>query len=236
LAVLVLALGGCSSTQYLRGELIGRDRDGRPIYSWESFQLEGDLVWVLRNDGNSIAIVGYRGTNTDVQIPSQIGDLPVTEIQSLQSIDHLGLGRWRHTSSTPLTSVNIPDGVTTILAGVFANNQLTTITIPNSVTSIGEAAFANNPQLASVTIGNGVGSLDENVFTGSLRNLTRISIGANVNLSAIRARITLSTRNSQATVENSDVVWVGFHGAYTSNGNQAGVYTLSGGRWNFQPR
>jgi len=52
-----------------------------------------------------------------------------------------------------------------------------------------------------------------------LRNVTRISIGANVNLSGY-----------------SDVVWSGFYGFYSLNGNRAGTYTLSNGRWSAQYR
>lgn len=43
--------------------------------------------------------------------------------------------------SNQLTSVTIPDSVTTIGSSAFANNQLTNITIPNSVTTIGRYAF-----------------------------------------------------------------------------------------------
>jgi hypothetical protein len=44
-----------------------------------------------------------------------------------------------------LTSVIIPDGVTSIGIGAFSNcGALTSATIPNSVTNIGVGAFGNN--------------------------------------------------------------------------------------------
>ena len=50
-----------------------------------------------------------------------------------------------------LTSVTIPNSVTSIGDGAFAECQLTSVTIPNSVTSIGEQAFASCSNLASIT-------------------------------------------------------------------------------------
>jgi hypothetical protein len=115
-----------------------------------------------------------------------------------------------------LTSVIIPNSVTSIGQGAFAGNRLTSVIIPNSVTSVGDGAFSDNP-LTSITIGSGIDSINENTFSGSLRNVTRISIGANVNL-----------------LGTSEVVWRVFRTAYEANGARAGVYTFSNGIWNWQ--
>ena len=56
---------------------------------------------------------------------------------------------------TSLTSIIIPDGVTSIGSEAFAYCQsLTNITIPNSVTSIGSQAFVNCTSLTKVNINN----------------------------------------------------------------------------------
>ena len=61
------------------------------------------------------------------------------------------------TVSTEVTSVNIPNGVTSIADNAFIMNEnLTSVTIPNSVTSIGGSAFFNCKSLASITIPNSV--------------------------------------------------------------------------------
>jgi hypothetical protein len=58
-------------------------------------------------------------------------------------------------SNNQLTSVTIPDSVTSIEPGTFFGNQLTSVTIPNSVTTIEADAFSDN-QLTSLTIGANV--------------------------------------------------------------------------------
>jgi len=58
-------------------------------------------------------------------------------------------------SDNNLTSVTIPDSVTSIGSSAFQDNNLTSVTTPDSVTSIGAGAFQNN-NLTSVTIGANV--------------------------------------------------------------------------------
>ena len=52
-----------------------------------------------------------------------------------------------------LTSVDIPNSVTSILNGAFSHcASLTSVTIPNSVTNIENAVFYDSPNLTSVTV------------------------------------------------------------------------------------
>ena len=75
-----------------------------------------------------------------------------------------------------LTSITIPNSVTSIVHGAFSRcSSLTSITIPNSVTSIGEYAFYHCTSLTSVTIPNSVTSIGEGAFDGCT-GLTSITI------------------------------------------------------------
>ena len=64
-----------------------------------------------------------------------------------------------------LTSITIPDSVTSIGSSAFENcSKLTSITIGNSVTSIGERAFLNCSSLTSITLPNSVTSIGSSAF------------------------------------------------------------------------
>ena len=79
-----------------------------------------------------------------------------------------------------LTSVTIPESVTSIGSSAFYNcNRLTSITIPESVTSIGSSAFYNCSRLTSVTIPGSVTSIGAETFQGCSR-LTSVTIPGSV--------------------------------------------------------
>ena len=68
---------------------------------------------------------------------------------------------------THLTSVTIPNSVTSIGWQAFEYcTSLTSVEIPNSVTSIGSVAFSHCPTLTSVTIGSGTTNIGTSIFEG----------------------------------------------------------------------
>ena len=81
---------------------------------------------------------------------------------------------------TKLTSITIPEGVTTIGTEAFDGcSSLTSITIPSSVTSIGNSAFSYCSGLTSITIPSSVTSIGYSVFDGC-SSLTSITIPSSV--------------------------------------------------------
>lgn len=100
------------------------------------------------NDGESDfevvngVLVKYHGTGGDVVIPPELG------------VTAIGKGAFY---DKPVTSVVIPDTVTTIGDSAFEScDKLTSIDIPASVTRIGDCCFFYATQLASVTLHEGL--------------------------------------------------------------------------------
>lgn len=95
----------------------------------------------------------YKGTAADVTIPSRYKGKPVT------MIDHAAF----HNSA--VTSVTIPDSVTSIHDSAFAYcSSLTNISIPNSVTAIGSFAFEGCTKLESITLPSSLLTISEFLF------------------------------------------------------------------------
>ena len=98
----------------------------------------------------------------------------ITSITIPDSVTSIGDGAFAGCSL--LTSITIPDSVTSIGWGAFRScRSLTNITIPDSVTSIGESAFTWCSSLTSVTIPNSVTSIRKETFHGCT-SLTSVTI------------------------------------------------------------
>ena len=223
----------------------GQQFDSEADFKWEKVK--------LRDGSEVVNIKEYLGKNTTVRIPPQIQGMAVavidnrafrdkqlTSVTVPDSVIQIGDGAF---ANNKLTSITIPNSVTYIGGNAFLNNQLTGLTIPASVGTIGDHAFESNKltsvtvngnkigvaafaenQLTSITIGDSVNILEERMFgIVSFRNVTQISIGANVSLFARFLR------------ENS-IVWIDFMNAYHSNEQRPGIYSVSNGNWSFKPR
>ncbi len=120
--------------------------------------------WYYTTNDDEVTITSYLGTATNIAIPSTIQDLPVTAIA------------YEAFYGTNLTSITIPDSVTTIGSSAFRDcDSLTSVTIPDSVTSIGSSAFRDCDSLTSVIIGSGVNRFGSNVFY-NCDSLTSVTI------------------------------------------------------------
>mgnify|MGYP000641442505 CR=1 FL=1 len=130
-------------------------------------QMYGDFNYTMAN--GTATITGYNGAGGAIDIPNSINGYPVTSI---------GYGAFspNYNGITSLTSVTIPDSVTSIGEYAFCRCAgLTSVTIPNSVTIIEEYAFWGCSGLTSVTIGSGVTGIGVYAFYGCT-SLTSITI------------------------------------------------------------
>ena len=110
---------------------------------WSPYEYE------IREDDNGkyAVIIGYDDSITDVIIPENIilsgEDIPVKAIASNAFYNN-----------DTITSITIPDSVTTIGSSAFEGcSSLTSIYIPDSVTAIGSRAFYSCSNLTTVTFG-----------------------------------------------------------------------------------
>ena len=129
-----------------------------------SAETSGDYEYSILDDG-TVEITKYKGSDIEVEIPSDIDNKKVTSIGNCAFINDMYL-----------KSVTIPEGVTNIGEGAFSSCQyLANVTIPEGVKTIGKDAFQGSPNLASITLPNGVTSIGSNAFY-NCASLTDITI------------------------------------------------------------
>ena len=98
-----------------------------------------------------------------------------------------------------LTSITIPNGVTTIGGYAFRGcSKLTNVTIPSSVTEIKGYAFSGCSQLTNVTISNGVTTIGSDAFS-SCSKLTNVTIPSSVTSIGSYA-LRIGSTSSKATI------------------------------------
>ena len=121
-------------------------------------------------DNTAVIVTNYKynGAAADVTIPSRYQGKPVT------TIGHAAF------FNSAVTSVTIPDSVTSISDEAFVNcPQLTNISIPNSVTYIGFSAFSSCTSLKSITLPSSLSFISGALFLGCSQ-LTTIHIPVSV--------------------------------------------------------
>ena len=128
--------------------------------SWASSRTtSGEWTYVVKDGGAEIMSSTASGA---VTVPATIDGYAVRKVGYYSDAGSIfGYG------NTSVTSVTIPDSVTSIGAMAFqACTSLTSVTIPDSVTSIEAMAFRWSTSLTSVTIPDSVTSIGGGAFQG----------------------------------------------------------------------
>lgn len=127
-----------------------------------------DFAFTPDNTAVIVTDYKYNGAAADVTIPSRYQGKPVT------MIGHAAF------FNSAVTSVTIPDSVTSISDEAFINcPKLTNISIPNSVTYIGFSAFSSCTSLKSITLPSSLSFISGALFLGCSQ-LTTIHIPVSV--------------------------------------------------------
>lgn len=120
-----------------------------------------DFEFILNNTAVIVNNYKCKGTAADVTIPSCYKGKPVTAINNAAF------------PNSAVTSVTIPDSITSIPDAAFVNcSQLTNISIPNSVTYIGYSAFSSCTSLKSITLPSSLSTIGNSAFAGCPSSMT----------------------------------------------------------------
>ncbi len=147
----LVLLMSMASTKVFAYDIAVANADGKTIYY--NYINNGTELEVT-NDGSSFT--EYSG---NIVIPETVNIM-----NHSRKVTSIGSAAFSGHGSSNLTSVTIPNSVTSIGNYAFYNCGLKSVTIPNSVTSIGSYAFEGCSGLTSMTIGNGVTSIGFEAF------------------------------------------------------------------------
>lgn len=193
-----------------------------------------DFEFILNNTAVVVTNYKYNGAAADVTIPSRYQGKPVT------TIGHAAF------FNSAVTSVTIPDSVTSISDEAFINcPKLTNISIPNSVTYIGFSAFSSCTSLKSITLPSSLSFISGALFLGCSQ-LTTIhipvsvtSIGSyafddcpssmTVTYSGSKKQWDAITKGSYNGVLENDLVCAKLEATFTADGESISTQTIDRG-------
>ena len=121
-------------------------------------------------------------------------------------------------------AVTIPDGVTTISAGVFKEKDVTQVIMPSSVTSMGTGVFSGCSSLASVSLSASLNSIPEDSFREclSLSSVTIPESATTIASNAFYGCASLSSVSIPASVSSIST------DAFSGCGNLSDISVASG--------
>jgi hypothetical protein len=149
-----LLMVGCGEELEVEPVALPNPTEGAPVKPNLKYEIKGSAVTITGCD---------KKVSGALTIPTTIEGNPVTSI---------GSGAFQ---KSRLTSLTIPDSVTSIGKNAFQNcRSLTSLTIPESVTSIGYEAFGGCYSLTSITIPESVTEIGRGAFSGC-KNLIAVT-------------------------------------------------------------
>lgn len=164
-------------------------------------------------DNTAVIVTNYKckGTAADVTIPSCYKGKPVTAINNAAF------------PNSAVTSVTIPDSVTSIPDAAFVNcSQLTNISIPNSVTYIGFSAFDGCASLKSITLPSSLRTIGNSAFAGCPSSMTVTYPGSKTQWDDI-------AKGSNNDVLENHLICAMLEATFTADGESISAQTIDRG-------
>lgn len=162
-------------------------------------------------DNTAVIVTRYNGTAADVTIPSRYQGKPVTAINNAAF------------PNSAVTSVTIPDSVTSIPDAAFVNcSQLTNISIPNSVTYIGFSAFDGCASLKSITLPSSLRTIGNSAFAGCPSSMTVTYPGSKTQWDDI-------AKGSNNDVLENHLICAMLEATFTADGESISAQTIDRG-------
>lgn len=157
--------------------------DGLTSIGQSCFENCGELSSIVIPNGvTKVKTTTFKGCSglTSITIGSSVSSVEEGAFEGCSNVKELvyaeGCTKTLQTNLTSLTSIAIPNSVTSIGSYSFYNcTSLTSIAIPNSVTSIESYSFYNCTNLSSINLPDGVTSIGRSALAGC-RNLTAMRI------------------------------------------------------------
>ncbi|APZ47997.1 hypothetical protein BW723_17585 [Polaribacter reichenbachii] len=178
-------------------------------------ELTGDIVIpeTVTDGTNTYTVISLKGW------AFAQGDAAVSSISSISLPNTVtSISNDAFANNILLTSVSLGEGLTYIGIGAFYKTGLTSVTIPNSVTTIDNVAFFANTDLAEINFGSGLTSVGSEAFAycNSLLNVSSLAttpptLNANSFEGLVLANINLSVPNESVATYSSSINWQGFN-------------------------
>ena len=146
------------------------------LYNVPGGIIDGDYIWSVADGVNTLA--AYMGNATELTLPANYngedyrigasvfsGNTTLTSVTIPDAITSIGNDAFK--GCTALASVSMGGGVASIGNYAFSGcSVLTGIELPDAVKTIGTYVFQNCTKLASISMGNGVASIGNYAFAG----------------------------------------------------------------------
>ena len=192
--------------------------EGLPAYQtadiWKDFSLQGNgqAPFFVENlkyrvtdaTALTVEVMGYQTA------PTGALTIPATVTYNEVTYTVTGIKEQVFANCSALTSVSLPDGLTTIGIGnkTFEYcSALATVSIGNGVTTIGNAAFANCTSLTGITLPDGLTTIGDEAFFNctSLTGITIPNTVTSIGIAAFRysGLTTASIGNGVTTIGNN---------------------------------